>query len=128
MPNPHVGREGRHVGSVPMISERPEVEGTTPREEGLSARSSSDFGTSTPSADRRQLVRKGHDANLAAIVEQRRIREQKGQGEERRGFDNAGRNTMPSESKRFSGTTVLLSVESCIFRTIGKYAPRRWFR
>ena len=52
----------------------------------------------------------------------------KGQGEERRGFDNAGRNTMPSESKRFSGTTVLLSVDSCIFRTIGKYAPRRWLR
>jgi hypothetical protein len=93
-----------------------------------SARGSSDFGTSTPRADCRQLVREGHDANLAAIVEQQRIREQKGQDEERRGFDNAGRNTMPSESKRFSGTTVLLSVESCIFRTIGKYAPRRWFR
>jgi hypothetical protein len=52
----------------------------------------------------------------------------KGQGEERRGFDNAGRNTMPSESNRFSGMTVLLSLDSCIFRTIGKYTPRRWLR
>ena len=49
-----------------------------------------------------------------------RAREQTGQGEERCSLDYAGRNMMPSESKRFSGTTVLLSVDSGIFRTIGK--------
>ena len=61
-----------------------------------------------------------HGASHAVSVQGLRVREQTGQGEERRGLDYAGRNTMPRESKRFSGTTVLLSVDSCILRTIGK--------
>jgi hypothetical protein len=61
-----------------------------------------------------------HGASHAVSVQGLRAREQTGQSEERRSFNEAGRNTMPRESKRFSGTTVLLSVDSCILRTIGK--------